>query len=173
MWSIFFDSGGRRNEVYQIKKDGLLDGNKTNIVRGKRGKMFPLVYLNDTKELIRQYLEARGDDDIDSLWVSCRGNIKKPLTNSDALYDRILKCSKILSEVRGEETNIFPHTCRHSRVECLLRGEDDRLKDKNGKNRKFSIEEVMVFVHHSDISTTQSYAKDRSEETINNMFGFE
>ena len=171
MWSIFFDSGARRNEVYQIKKDGLLDGNKTNIVRGKRGKMFPLVYLNDTKELIRQYLEERGDDDIESLWVSYRGKVKKPLVNSDVLYDRILKCSQILSQIRGEETNIFPHTCRHSRIECLLRGEDDRLKDENGKNRKFTIEEVMVFVHHSDISTTQSYAKDRSEETINSMFG--
>ena len=29
--------------------------NKTNIVRGKRGKMFSLIYLDDTKELIKQY----------------------------------------------------------------------------------------------------------------------
>lgn len=171
MWSIFFDSGARRNEVFQIKKAGLLDGNKTNIVRGKRGKLFPLIYLNDTKELIRQYLEERGDDDIESLWVSGAGENKRPLSDSCSLYDRIVKCSKILSDVRGEETNIFPHTCRHSRIECLLRGEDDRLKDKNGNNKKFPIEQIMVFVHHSDVSTTQNYTKDRSEETINDMFG--
>ncbi len=171
MWSIFFDSGARRNEVFQIKKAGLLDGNKTNIVRGKRGKLFPLIYLNDTKELIRQYLEERGDDDIESLWVSGVGENKRPLSDSCSLYDRIVKCSKILSDVRGEETNIFPHTCRHSRIECLLRGEDDRLKDKNGNNKKFPIEQIMVFVHHSDVSTTQNYTKDRSEETINDMFG--
>lgn len=171
MWSIFFDSAGRRNEVFQIQKHGLLDGNKTNIVRGKRGKLFPLIYLDDTKELIRQYLEERGDDDIDSLWITGVGENKKPLSDSGTLYDRIVKCSKILSEIRGEETNIFPHTCRHSRIECLQRGEDDRLKDENGNNKKYALEQIMVFVHHSDVSTTQSYLKDTSEETINDMFG--
>lgn len=171
MWSLAFDSGARRNEVYQVKKQGLLEGNKTNIVRGKRGKMFPLIYLDDTKELIRQYLEERGDDDIDSLWITGKGDSKRPLSDSITLYDRILKCNKILSEVRGEETNIFFHTCRHSRIECLLRGEDDRLKDENGNNKKYPIEQIMVFVHHSDVSTTQSYTKDRTEETINDMFG--
>ena len=171
LWSLFFDSGARRNEVFQVKKDGLLDGNKTNVVRGKRGKLFPLVYLDDTKELIRLYLEKRGNDDIDSLWISSIGGEKKPLADSTTLYERIVKCSKILSEIRGEETNIFPHTCRHSRIECLLRGEDDRLKDEDGKNKKFPIEQIMVFVHHSDVSTTQGYTKDRSEETINDMFG--
>lgn len=171
MWSIFFDSAGRRNEVFQIQKHGLLNGNKTNIVRGKRGKMFPLIYLDDTKELIRQYLEERGDDDIDSLWITGVGDSKKAISDSCTLYDRIVKCSKILSQIRGEETNIFPHTCRHSRIECLQRGEDDRLKDQNGNNKKYSLEQIMVFVHHSDVSTTQSYLKDTSEETINDMFG--
>ena len=171
MWSLAFDSAARRNEVYQVTKYGLLDGNKTNVVRGKRGKMFPLIYLDDTKELIRQYLEERGEDDIDSLWVTGKGENKRPLSGSITLYDRILKCNKILSDVRGEETNIFFHTCRHSRIECLLRGEDNRLKDENGNNKKFPIEQIMVFVHHSDVSTTQSYTKDRTEETINDMFG--
>lgn len=171
MWSIAFDSGARRNEVYQVKKEGLLDGNKTNIVRGKRGKLFPLVYLDDTKELIKRYLDERGEDNIDSLWITGKGENKKPISGSITLYARILKCNKFLSEVRGEETNIFFHTCRHSRIECLLRGEDDRLKDENGNNKKFPIEQIMVFVHHSDVSTTQSYTKDRTEETINDMFG--
>lgn len=172
MWSIAFDSAGRRNEVYQIQKHGLLDGNKTNIVRGKRGKTFPLVYLNDTKELIRQYLEERGEDDIDSLWYKGSGDNKSEV-NKDALYTRILKCSDILSKVRGEECNIFFHTCRHSRIECLLQGEDDRLKNPDGTNRKYTLDEVMVMAHHSDVSTTQSYAKDHSEDTIDDMFGFE
>lgn len=171
LWSLAFDSGARRNEVYQVQKHGLVDGNKTNIVRGKRGKTFPLIYLDDTRELIRQYLEQRGEDNIDSLWVGGKGERKHALSGSITLYDRILKCNKILSEIRGEETNIFFHTCRHSRIECLLRGEDDRLKDENGNNKKFPIEQIMVFVHHSDVSTTQGYTKDRTEETINDMFG--
>lgn len=171
LWSLAFDSAGRKNEVYQVQKHGLLAGNKTNIVRGKRGKLFPLVYLDDTKELIRQYLEWRGEDNIDSLWISGRGETARPV-GIDALYERILKCNKILEEIRGEETNIFFHTCRHSRIECLLQGTDDRIKDENGDNKKFPLEQIMVLAHHSDVSTTQSYCKNHDEDMINEMFGF-
>lgn len=172
LWSLAFDSAGRRNEVFQVKKQGLLDGNKTNIVTGKRGKQFPLVYLDDTKELIRKYLEQRGEDDIDSLWIVGSGENKRP-ANKDVLYDRVAgKINRILSEVRGEETNIFFHTCRHSRIECLQQGTDDRLKDENGINRKYPIEQIQVMAHHSDLSTTASYLKDHTEDTINEMFGF-
>ena len=171
MWSLAFDSAGRKNEVMQVTKYGLLDGNKTNIVRGKRGKLFPLVYLDDTKELIRQYLEWRGEDNVDSLWISGRGETARPITIA-ALYDRILKCNSILEDIRGEETNIFFHTCRHSRIECLLQGTDDRIKDENGNNKKFPLEQIMVLAHHSDVSTTQSYCKNHDEDTINEMFGF-
>lgn len=172
LWSIAFDSAGRRNEVYQIEKHGLLESNKTNIVRGKRGKMFSLVYLDDTKELIRRYLDERGEDDIDSLWIDKSLQKKEPV-NKDALYTRILKCAKILSEIRGEECNIFFHSCRHSRVECLLNGEDDRLKNPDDTNRKYTLDEVKLLCHHEDISTTSSYARDHTEDQINDMFGFE
>lgn len=60
LWSIGFDSAGRKNELFQIEKHGLTEHNKTNIVVGKRGKKFPLVYLDDTKELIKKYLKERG-----------------------------------------------------------------------------------------------------------------
>ncbi len=171
LWSLGFDSAGRGNELFQVEKHGLLDGNKTNIVVGKRGKKFYLVYLDDTKELIRQYLEERGEDNIDSLWIKGIGKNKQPITD-DALYDRVCSISKILSEVRGEQCNIFPHTMRHSRLECLAQGTDTRLLDENGKSQKYPLEQVQVFAHHSDVSTTQSYLKDHSDDTINEMFGF-
>ena len=129
------------------------------------------MYLDDTKELIKQYLEQRGDDDIDSLWYKNLDG-KKVSVTSEALYDRICSISKILSEVRGEECNIFPHTLRHSRLECLAQGTDTRLLDENGNPKKFPLEQVQVFAHHSDVSTTQSYLRDHSEDTINSMFGF-
>lgn len=171
LWSIGFDSAGRRNELFQIEKHGLLDGNKTNTVIGKRGKKFYLVYLDDTKELIRQYLEERGEDNIDSLWIKGTGENKQPITG-DALYDRVCSISKILSEIRGEQCNIFPHTMRHSRLECLAQGTDTRLVDKNGNPQKYPLEQVQVFAHHSDVSTTQGYLKDHSSELIDEMFGF-
>lgn len=169
---LLFDSGGRRNEVYQVKKNELLEGNKTNIVIGKRGKAFPLVFLNDTRELALQYFEKRGEDNIDSLWVVGKGADRRQVTYR-ALYQRVLAISDILSELEGRQINIFPHSYRHSRAECLLQGQDPRIIDPaTGKPKKFSLEEVQLFLHHSDPKTTQSYAKDHSEEVIDNMFNF-
>lgn len=172
LWSLMYDSGARRNEVYQVKKDGLLDGNKTNVVRGKRGKQFPLIYLNDTRELIRQYLEQRGEDGIDSLWIKGHGETASEV-DCGALYDRIVSISKILSEVRGEEVNIFPHSCRHSRLQALKKGWDDRLKDENGNNKVFELDQIQAFAHHSDLTTTSGYLKDETEDKINEMFGIQ
>lgn len=168
---LMFDSGARRNEVFQVTKHGLLEGNKTNIVVGKRGKTFPLVYMNDTRDLIRQYLEERGEDDIDSLWIMGKGENKRPITY-EALYERVVYMSKVLSEIEGKEIKFFPHSLRHSRAECLLQGHDTRILDENGNPKKFKLEEVQLFLHHSDPKTTQGYAKDHSEEIINNMFNF-
>lgn len=170
LWSLSFDSAARRNEIFQVTKHGLLNGNKTNIVVGKRGKKFSLVYLDDTKEIIRQYLEQRGDDDIDSLWVKGSGDHKEQI-RPETLYDRILYINKILEEVRGEECNIFFHTIRHSRLECLSQGTDTRLLDENGNPKKFPLEKVQLVAHHSDISTTQCYLKCHDEEEIDEMFG--
>lgn len=116
-------------------------------------------------------MEWRGDDDIDSLWIKGQGNHKEAVNDPNILYDRIVSISKILSEVRGEECNIFPHSMRHARLECLAQGTDTRLVDENGNIRKYSLEQIQIFAHHSDVSTTQGYLKDHSEDTINEMFG--
>nr|WP_285864320.1 tyrosine-type recombinase/integrase [Lederbergia lenta] len=167
---VFFDSGARRNEVHQVSKNGILNGNRTNVVVGKRGKEFSLVFLNDTKELIKKFLEERGEDDIDSLWITGSGENKRAVSYG-ALYDRVVSMSKILSELEGEPINFFPHSFRHSRVECLLQGEDLRLLDKDGKPRKYTLEEVQRFVNHSDPKTTQGYAKDHTDSIVDDMFG--
>lgn len=168
--SLGFDSGARKNELYQVVKHGLLDGNKTNVVIGKRGKKFPLVYLDDTKELIKKYLEERGDDDIDSLWIKGSGDHKSPVTK-DSLYNRMRSISDIFSEVRGEPCNIFMHTMRHSRAESLMQGTDLRLVDENGETIKFPLDKISKFMHHSDIGVTQGYLMNHDEEEIDAMFG--
>ena len=167
---ISFDSAGRRNEIFQIQKHGLADGNKANEVIGKRGKKYKPVYLDDTKELIALYLEQRGEDDIDSLWISGKGVHKRPVKYG-ALYDRVVGMSNVLSEIEGKQIEFFPHSLRHSRAECLLQGHDTRILDKEGKPKKFKLEEVQVFMNHSDPKTTLSYAKDHSSEIVDNMFG--
>ncbi len=168
---LSFDSGARRNEIAQVLKHGLADGNKTNVVVGKRGKSFPLVYLDDTRELIKQYLEQRGEDDIDSLWVVGSGESKRQ-ASYELLYSWVVDMSGVLSEIEGKKYNIFPHAFRHSRAECLVRGGDTRILDENGEPKKFSLDQVQKLLHHSDVNTTQGYIKDDSENEIDEMFGF-
>lgn len=169
---MMFDSGARRNEVCQVTKYDLLEGNKTNQVIGKRGKVFPLVYLNDTKELIVKHLKERGEDNIDSLWVVGTGENKRE-ASYETLYDWVIYMSKMLSEIENKNIQFFPHSLRHSRAECLMNGKDVRIIDKNTGNPKiFTLEEIQIFLHHSDPKTTQGYLKDHTEEIINNMFDF-
>lgn len=163
---MLFDTGGRRNEVFQIEKDGLLDNNKTNVVEGKRGKMFPLVYLNDTEELVKRYLEWRGEDDIKSLWADISATNKSALKSSQTIYNWVVRIAKMYGGLKGKEYSFFPHSYRHSRSESLRQGTDPRLG-----NKKFSLEEVQLFLHHSDPKTTQGYLKDHSEDQIDAMFG--
>jgi len=167
---MMFDSGARRNEIAQIKKYNLLNSNKTNAVIGKRGKIFPLIYLDDTKELIRLWLDKRGEDNVESLWIVGSGD-KKREASYEMIYDWVLKIREILSEIEGKQMNIFPHSYRHSRCECLLQGEDKRILDKDGVPKKFSLEQVQVYLHHSDPKTTLDYSKDHTDEIIDKMFG--
>lgn len=168
---VLFDSAARRNEAFQILKTGILDGNRSNEVVGKRGKKYKPVYLNDTKELIAKYLEHRGEDDIESLWITGKGENKRPVAYN-SLYERVVNMSKVLTEIEGKTIEFFPHSLRHSRIECLLQGHDVRILDKDGNPKKFTLEEVQLFVNHSDPKTTQSYAKDHTNEIVDNMFGF-
>lgn len=168
---VGFDSGARRNELHQIEKHGLLDGNKANKVIGKRGKEYRPVYLNDTKELIGEYLKERGNDDIDSLWYKENKGEKSEITY-ETLYDRVVYMSKILSEIEGKEIKFFPHTLRHSRAEVLLTGTDLRILDEEGKPKKFTLEEVALLLNHDSTDTTKGYAKDHSDELLDGMFGF-
>lgn len=169
---VAFDSAARRNELHQIKKEGLVDGNKANKVIGKRGTEYRPVYLDDTRELIKQYLEERGEDDVESLWYKeLPDGTREPIAY-ETLYDRIVYMSKILSEIEGKQISFFPHSLRHSRCEVLLQGEDTRILDKDGKPVKFTLDQVQKLLNHSDVSTTQSYAKDHSEDEIDEMFGF-
>jgi integrase len=126
--------------------------------------------MTDTKELIRQYLNERGEDSIDCLWTIGKGdNIRS--ASYENLYDWVMKIRKVFSELEGKERNIFPHSYRHSRCEGLLQGSDTRIIDKNtGLPKKFTLEEVQKFLHHSDPKTTQDYSKNHDEEEINNMF---
>ena len=165
--SLSYDSSGRRNEIFQVLKTDFVTANQTNIVTGKRGKKFRLLYFNRTREIAKTYLATR-DDDIESLWVLKDGDGVRPATY-ESLYNWTVSFRKNLKELTGNDIMINPHSFRHSSLENYGEGTHHTLKELGKKELPLNV--LKVIAHHSDISTTQSYLKNHDEDILQDAFG--
>lgn len=163
--ALMYDSAGRRNEAYQVKRSDIaLDANFTaSEVIGKRGKKFRLMYNDLTKEAFTKLEESRTDDS-DALWLTRSGTP----ASYETLYAWVISWRKIIEEATGEYKEFNAHSWRHSSLESLSTGEH-YVARKLGK--KFDIKELKVLAHHEDISTTDSYLKNKDEEMLLEAFG--
>lgn len=168
--ALSYESAGRRREVHQVLKTNFLEQNKTNIVQGKRGKKFQLLYFDRTKEIAKLYFEQqkRNEDNLDSLWVVGHGDNRRE-ASYETLYNWTLGFRDILNELTGEYIEFNPHSFRHSALENYENGTHYVLRqlDKD----KLPIEVLKVLANHSSIETTQSYLKNKDEELLENAFG--
>lgn len=165
--ALAVDSAGRRNELFQVKKNSITeDGNFTNEVTGKRGKKFRLMYNEMTKEAYKLYMGQRGEDDIESLWISERG--EKREGSYDMLYNWVVSWRKILFDKTGEYKELNAHSWRHIALELLSTGEHYLCKKLN---KKFELHELKLLAHHSDLSTTDAYLRDKSDDMLLDAFG--
>lgn len=163
--ALMYDSAGRRNEAYQVKRSDIsLDANFTaSEVIGKRGKKFRLMYNDLTKEAFTKLEESRTDDS-DALWLTRSGTP----ASYETLYAWVISWRKIIEEATGEYKEFNAHSWRHSALESLSTGEH-YIARKLGK--KFDIKELKILAHHEDISTTDSYLKNKDEEMLLEAFG--
>ena len=167
--SLSYDSAGRRNEIIQVEKYSFLDDEKstTNEVVGKRSKKFTLMYSNRTKEIAKKWLEERGKDDIDSLWVSYYNGEARPL-RYETLYAWAISFRSILESEYDKDLPLNPHSFRHSSLENYENGTHHTLKYL-GEDR-LDINTLRILANHNDISITQSYLKDKDSEVLNDLF---
>lgn len=154
--ALSYESGARRNEIYQITKSSLLDNtdNQTNEVVGKRGKNFKLRYYSRTKEIFKLYLEQRGSDELDFLWYKKDKDLITEVGYS-TLYQWIVDCRSILEDITGEHKLFNAHSFRHCCAENLVNGTHYILKEL-GKE-KLELEQVKLLLHHSSSETTAGY----------------
>ncbi|MEG1482535.1 tyrosine-type recombinase/integrase [Clostridium sp.] len=171
--SIMYDSAGRRNEISQVEKHNILESNMTNKVIGKRGKVFTLIYFDRTKKAAELWLNQRGEDDIDSLWVVGKGENKRQ-ASYESLYVWVMEFCKILEKLEGEYIPFNPHSFRHSALDNLSNGTHyvcRLMAEKKGVEEfKYDIQTLKLMAHHSDLSTTDGYLKDRSDEVLMSSF---
>ena len=166
--SISLDSAGRRNEVYQVTKTPLLEkNNKTNVVEGKRGKKFPLMLTQRSHDIFEKYIEQRGDDDIESLWITGKDEDKREL-GYDSLYNYAISFRAILEAEFEEDIPLNSHSLRHTSLELYETGDHYALRYM-GKDR-LDINTLRILANHEDISITQSYLRNKDSEVLDDLF---
>ncbi|HLR35960.1 MAG TPA: tyrosine-type recombinase/integrase [Tissierellales bacterium] len=164
---LSYSSGARRNEISQVTKYPFLNNeNITNTITGKRGKEFKLLYSNKSKKIAKLYLEERGEDDIDSLWITGKGDNKRPLKYT-SLYDWVVSFRKILNDKYKEEINLNPHSLRHSFAQNMADGTHHMLKELD--RDKLTLNEVRILMQHESVDMTQSYMKNEDDKLIENL----
>ena len=168
--ALAIDSAGRKNELFQVKKNSItMKGNFTNEVIGKRGKKFKLMYNELTKEAYTYFMDWRGEDDLEELWVikDNEGNVRPVAVST--LYNWVRSWREILdSEFDNIEGELNVHSLRHIALELLSTGEHYICKSLD---KKFELSELKLLAHHNDISTTDSYLKPKDEDLLLEAFG--
>ncbi|WP_144561444.1 tyrosine-type recombinase/integrase [Bacillus mycoides] len=158
--AISYYSAARKNEVHQVLKDGLTERYYTNTVIGKRSKKFRLYYNDRTRLLITKYLQERGEDSLPHLFVRIYNNGEKKVVQKNTFNYWCDVMAGMLSKREGKVITINPHAFRHSRL--------DNLREQG-----VPLEKLKSLANHSDISTTESYLADRSENDIAEIFGMD
>lgn len=164
---LSYDSAARIGEIAQVQKHGLLEKRVTNIVVGKRGKKFPLLYHSRTLESLELYLDERGEDNVDLLWVKGVHTIL-PVTDS-GLYEWCMRFRNILDDLTGEYLAFSPHSFRHSALQNMKQGTHYVCKEL-GREDGFSIEELQALANHENMDTTRSYLKPEQTSILEGMF---
>lgn len=163
---ILYDSGCRKNEILQVEKATIIDdGNATNKVIGKRGKVFPVLYFNHTKTAFKKYNETRKDDN-PMLFVTGTG----ATATSSSLYDWVINWKKDLKEISGVDyDNLNVHTFRHCYIENLLNGSHWLCHELN--LGAVPLEKIKSLAHHENSDTTLKYAINDENKDIEELLG--
>lgn len=159
--ALLYESLSRRNELAQLKYDDIAyDKVKCNTtVIAKRGKKYKPMYGDLTKNAFKLYKDQRGSDSVDGLWITRTGQE----ADKENLYQWVVSWRDILEDKK--EFN--PHSFRHSGATNYEDGTHYFCK-KLG--RALTLTEIQKIMNHSDISTTQSYLKNRDEEFLEDLF---
>lgn len=165
---LAYESAARKGELAQVQKACFeKNGNATNIVIGKRGKPFPLVYFDWTKKTVKMYLKERGEDDIPELWITNHGGNKRP-ARREILYNWIVKWRDDLLEITGKEYELNVHSFRHSALENMSIGTHWVCKYMGCKN--VPIEVLKTIANHDSTETTNSYLQDKGKQKLEAFF---
>ena len=115
-------------------------------------------------------MQQRGEDDLDTLWTTGKGDKKRPLSYT-ATYSFVDEFREILEKRVGEEIPMNIHSLRHSALENYSNGTHHVLKE-TGRD-SLNIRLLQALAHHESSSTTEGYLIDNSQEQLADALGIE
>jgi len=140
MVRLYFETGGRLNEIINTHWNDINLKERTIEGVGKGNKPFILRFSNKTAKLLYIYLERNQRE----FPFHKKPGLERP---DKSFYYYLKKQGKILGIA-----NLHPHRLRHSTGYYLT------------SVLGWNLEQVRIFLRHSDISTTQIYATATEEE---------
>lgn len=145
--ALLYSSGLRVSELVNLCIDNIDLHERTMRIRGKGEKDRIVLFDDNTKKLIEDYLTQR-DDDSEYLFIN------RSLHHLTPRYVQMM--IKDYARVAGIKKKVTPHILRHSFATHLL---------KNGVD----IRAIQQLLGHSNLSTTQIYTSV-DMETLKNVY---
>ena len=157
-----YATAGRASEVRQLTR-AQVEGAERAEVRGKRRKLRTLYLDAEARQALKAYLDQRGEDGNNFVFVSHRRKTKKPMTTA-ALWDVVNEASKIIfgtvkldDDTEVPRKRFGPHSFRHQRAQDLV-------------DAGVPIEDVQALLDHENILVTRShYAPKTPRQKIENQ----
>ena len=139
IFELFYSSGLRLQELVQLKSNDIdfTEGHVRVVGKGEKTRIIPVGHY--ALEALRIWLKQREaliKLNSDALFVSSRGNQIHPRTVQQRL--------KIRAGQQGLQSNVHPHSLRHSFASHVLQSSGD-------------LRAVQEMLGHASISTTQVY----------------
>lgn len=144
-----FSTGLRVSELCQLNRNSINLSRGEFSVKGK-GDKIRLVFLSDnSREILKKYLDKRGDIE-EALFVSF-SKAKNPKVIGRITPRSVQRLVQYYSAKAGITRNVTPHTLRHLFATDLL---------QNGAD----LRSVQMLLGHSNVSTTQIYTHITNKE---------
>lgn len=158
--ALAYESGGRKSELAQVTKYCIINKEyNTNIVVGKRGKRFPLIYFDLTQKAGELWLEQRGEDNKPELFNA----------NSNNIYNWVVSWRNIVKDLTGNYYKFNVHSFRHSCLQNLINGTHEVYNMRGVKT--VGLEELRKIAHHESAVITTSYLKKNDDiESLKEVF---
>lgn len=152
IWGIMLDSANRVGAIAKLTLSSLdLDSMLFEDIREKRGKIVEVVFEEDTKELIEEWLELRKDMDnleVDSLLITRYKGEYRPMTK-ETIQARVKKIGYILG-------------IDDFRSHCIRKTTLNQIYEDTG-----DLSLAAEMGNHNSVETTrQSYIKPQSKAEI-------